>query len=190
MIQLLAVFLWLVNPAISGSVDEAEYIRLQSEMQMMADRKAWAGVETAYRRCVALKLALSFNDHLLGAYASQAKGDIAATRARLWAAHQLEEDKTVIDWMWSIDTSFAVVTLRADPADALSYHGNTFHPHMARILKVAQQLLTQGLPFEGYLLPGPYALGEIQFELATNSPGQQIDARTPVAGRSRRVSRR
>jgi hypothetical protein len=73
-------------PAYGGGSNEAERYRLQSEMDRLARRNVWKGVERTYTELLALEIALSTGDHLLGAQASQSRGEMLQAMERFAAA--------------------------------------------------------------------------------------------------------
>ena len=186
MLHFFTLLLWLISPTFADSYDEAEFVRLRSEMHMLAEREAWSGVEKAYAACDNLGGTFSFNDYLLGAYAAQARGDIKEARTRLWAAHQIQEDKEVIDWLWKIDTQYAKVVLRSNPDTPLTFLTGNFNPRLSMYLKQAQNSLNRTTEFIGYLPPGTYALGSTTFVLKTETPPLEVDQRTLSAKRLNR----
>jgi hypothetical protein len=190
MLHFILLFLGLVSSApANSSYESAEYVRLHSEMQMLAEREAWAGVEKSFIACKRLGVELSRQDYLLGAYSAEAQGNVAQTRDRLWAAHQLKEDPMVIDWLWSIDSTYARANLKADPEDELTYIGDVFDPRMPKILDHARKLIGTGVGFDGYLLPGSYTLGEVHFKVVLGGAIVQANTRT-VPKRKRRFVQR
>ena len=177
MLHLYLLIVWLGTPAMADPVANAEYFRLQSEMISLADRNAWTGVEKAFRACATLQPKLTFEDYLLGAFSAQATGDIHQTRERLWSAHQIKEDKTVIDWLWNIDTQYVQIRIRTNRDETLTYTGHDFYPQMPKLLKKAQETLNLTSQFQGYLLPGTYQVGNRTFDVDFDVFDQQIDTR-------------
>jgi hypothetical protein len=191
MFHFLFCLLWLVLPSHANPVSEAEYIRLQTEMRSFAKRNAWKGVEHSFQSCAEIKPTLEFDDYLLGAFAAQSSGDVKATRARLWAAHQLKEDKSVLDWLWNIDTTYVQVHIQAKPEDKLTYVGSDFYPQLPKMLQHAQKAFASGDGFNGYLLPGTYEIGALTFDVDFNTPKTRIDTRiSDLSYSARRISLR
>ena len=177
MLHFLFCLLWLVLPSHADPVSEAEYIRLKTEMKTLAKRNAWNGVEHAFQACSDIKPQLGFDDYLLGAFAAQSAGDVKATRERLWAAHQLKEEKSIIDWLWNIDTTYVQVHLKAKPDDQLTYVGSDFHPQLPLLIQTAQKAFSDNEDFNGYLLPGTYQIGTVTFDVDFDLPKTRINTR-------------
>ena len=171
------LLLCIGGPSFGGTVSEAETVRLRSEMKMLAKRDAWTGVERAFRAAHALHSELTFDDYLLGAFAAQALGYLATTRQRLLSAHALQEDKTVLDWLWNIDTEYVRVRLAANPSDALIYLDSAFHPQTRTILEFAQSSLMTSGHFDGFLPSGTYTLGGFTFDVGHDTGPVRIDTR-------------
>lgn len=177
MTLLFFLLLFTGAPCFGNTVSEAETIRLRSEMKMLAKRDAWTGVDRAFRAAHALQPKLTFDDYLLGAFAAQALGDMHTTRQRLMSAHALQEDKTVLDWLWNIDTEYVFVRLASKENDALIFMESAFHPQTRTILEFAQGTLHNTGVFEGYLPSGTYTLGDFTFDVDHESGPIRIDTR-------------
>ena len=102
----------------------AEYIRLSQEMERLAQRNAWSGVERAYVDCVETTHPMTITDHINGAHAARAVGDVAAEAKRLRAAkvvldategYELSVEKDLIEWIAEIDKNYTHVFLACDP---------------------------------------------------------------------------
>ena len=171
------LLLFMGAPTFGNTVSDAETVRLRSEMKMLAKRDAWTGVDRAFRAAHALQPELTFDDYLLGAFAAQALGDLATTRKRLLAAHALQEDKTVLDWLWNIDTEYVPVRLAANSSDGLIYLDSAFHPQTRTILEFAQGSLAETGRFDGFLPSGTYTLGGFTFDVGHDTGPVRIDTR-------------
>ena len=171
------LFLLVGTPCFGNTITEAETVRLRSEMKMLAKRDAWTGVDRAFRAADAIQPNLTFDDYLLGAFAAQALGDVHTTRQRLLTAHTLQEDKTVLDWLWNIDTEYVFVHLASKSTDTLIFLDSAFHPQTRTILEFAQGTLGEEGIFEGYLPSGTYTLGDFTFDVDHESGPIRIDTR-------------
>jgi len=93
-VLLLATILFLplfAVPSYAGEDVEAERYRLQAEMDRLARRNVWKGVERTYGELLALQVALTTGDHLLGAQASQSRGEMLQAMQRLQEAVKVGE---------------------------------------------------------------------------------------------------
>ncbi len=73
-------------PSSAGEDVNAERYRLQAEMDRLARRNVWQGVERTYGELIALGVPLTTNDHLLGAQASQSRGEMLQAMERFKSA--------------------------------------------------------------------------------------------------------
>ena len=174
------LILWISLPGVSyaSDADQAEHVRLSSEMRRLAQRNIWTGVERAYQESEALQTPLSFTDHVVGAHAAHARGDLATARERLMAAHRLKEDPMVLDWLWTIDTRFAQVELHTVPGKTLEFSVPVFQPDLNRVLEHAATSLQSSGSYAGLLPIGQYSLGGKTFEVTAGDYASRLDLRT------------
>jgi hypothetical protein len=143
-------------------VNQAEYNRLQQELEKLASRNAWAGVERTYNAMLATGARLGHDDHVSGAHSARALGDITAARNRLMAANEISEDREVLDWLWEIDASYGKVFVAADKGSKkidLRCSNMPFNPDQRKAVEFAQALVIEGGVFDGYLPQGHYTFG-------------------------------
>ena len=162
---------------------EAEHIRLSVEMERLAQRLTWNGVERKYLLLLELGVELNHSDHLHGAYAARELGDVAACYERLRAAAARDASKEVIDWLWDIDNNYGHVSLSTSPPRAaiLTMNELPFDPNQRRAVDAAVALVREDGTFSGLLPRGPYAFAGQSF---TVEPG--ISVRIEVSPRARR----
>jgi hypothetical protein len=152
----------------------AEYIRLSRSMQKLATKDHWDGVDHAYAKALATGVALSFQDHMTGAQASLARGDIGTARSRLLDAKAVQDDDPeVIEGLWAIDTGFAEVTLQAAPSAELEPTQMPFNQLYVRAIGFARASLEKEGIFQGYLPAGDYRLGGQGFKLVVREIGSE-----------------
>jgi hypothetical protein len=153
---------------------KAEYVRLSQEIASLAEKSHWEGVDRAYRKASATGIPLSFADHMAGASASLALGDVAAARDRLQGARALhDDDPDVIESLWALDTAFARVVLTAETGTALTVAAVPFQSDQARAIAFAAEKVAETGRFEGYLPAGRYTLGSVPFEVAVAESGAE-----------------
>ena len=178
LLPILPILLLLASsaPATASEVDRAEYIRLAGEIRGLADRQAWGGVERAYQAAVQTAHPLTFRDHLSGAHAASASGDMAAVRERLFQAHQIAEDHEVIDWLWSIDSEYGAVDLVADAGFALTATELAFDPIRSRSVTFAAKTLAETGTYQGLLPAGAYQVGDMVFFVTPGTEAARVSA--------------
>jgi hypothetical protein len=165
----------------------AEYVRLQQELEKLASRNAWAGVERTYTALVATSVPPTFQDHLYGAHAARALGDVTSARQRLLAANTIKEDREVLDWLWEIDSNYGVVYLAADAGTAeLAVEAMPFEPDAASAVTFAQGRIAETGLFEGYLPQGNYTFGPHAVKVQPRVQATRIDIRTGEAPKKKK----
>ncbi len=93
---------------------QAEHTRLAGEMQKLASRNAWMGVEKGYRSMQNLEtkgVFLTYDDHMLGAQSARALGSVTAVRERLVKAQAITPTNEVKIWLAGIDAVYESVNL-------------------------------------------------------------------------------
>jgi hypothetical protein len=185
---LFATLLWLVwlpgnRVHADDTVVEAEHVRLSVEIERLAQRQAWKGVERRYLQLLALEIQLTHADHMHGAYAARELGHVAACYDRLRAAADQDATKEVIDWLWNIDNNYGHVVLTTAPARAavLTMSDLPFDPNQRRAIEAAIVLVREEGTFTGMLPRGKYTFAEQSFSV---EPG--ISVRIEVSPRARR----
>ncbi len=86
--RLLSLFLlgWLVSTSAldaHAGAEEAERYRLQTELEQLARKGAWPGVERTYLELEKLNLEMTLNDYVLGAQAAIHEGDLVKALQRV-----------------------------------------------------------------------------------------------------------
>jgi hypothetical protein len=139
--------------------DQAEFVRLTEEVEKLAHRNAWAGVERTFLQLLETGITPSFDAWVSGAHASRAIGDVGACRTRLSAANELTEDREIVDWLWTIDAEYGKVFLACDqgknPA-SLDITTMPFNPDHQRAVEFAKAQVAEGCYLDGYLPQGVY----------------------------------
>ncbi|MBA2320910.1 MAG: hypothetical protein H0V89_07135 [Deltaproteobacteria bacterium] len=159
--------------------DRAEYQRLSEEMEKLVAKNAWMGVEKAYVQLVATGVSPSFADHVSGAHAARALGDVLATRNRLIAANTQREDRAVLDWLYEIDSNYNRVFLACDPSTrSIDPAAMPFDPNQKRSVELAQVAISDAGLFDGYLPAGEYQFGDMKIKVEPRVQSVSIDVRT------------
>jgi hypothetical protein len=168
------------DDAVSVAVpDRAEYQRLSEEIEKLVAKNAWVGVEKAYVALLATGVQPSFTDHVSGAHAARALGDVLGTRTRLVAANAQKEDRAVLDWLFEIDSQYNRVFLACDPESrVLEPAAMPFDPNQKRAVEFAQAAIADGGLFDGYLPAGEYQFGDMPIRVEPRVQSVSIDVRS------------
>ncbi len=143
--------------------DVAEYNRISQEIEKLATRNAWAGVERLWLELASTGVEPSFDDCVSGAHSARAIGDVHASRARLDRAHRIREEREIVDWMSEIDENYGSVELLCDlgrkPAE-LRIEAMPFMPQHRIAIEFAQKQVVEHCDFDGLLPRGDYEFVE------------------------------
>ena len=197
MFSVLTVLLCISSPAWAAESDEeeppvktessAEYVRLSHEMEKLATRNAWSGVERAFRRMEEHGAEPRFDDLVRGAHAAQALGDITSTRARLMKANAMVEDKEILNWLWDIDEHYGEVYLAGDLGKVeLACSQMPFNPVQAKAVEFAVQQVQDTGIYAGYLPQGSYTFATRSIEVQPRVQSVRMDLRTEEGMKERR----
>ncbi len=171
-VSLLAL-LALAGPAHAGKAEQrAEINRLLQEIDKLAEKNAWSGVERAYLKLVSLDRRSEKMDHdvhLLGATAAQARGDSWAVYQRLERAQRVESREQTLVWLATLKATNTRVKLEVSPLVRGELPLETIDaitdPTQVTVLQAAQAALNEKRYFEGLLPMGRYRFGDKRFDL-------------------------
>lgn len=170
------LLLW-VGLARATDVGEAEHIRLSGDIEQLASRQLWNGVERKYLELEKLGVELTYQDLVNGAYAARGIGNMSAAYDRLRRAAKLDGTREVIDWLSSIDMNYGPVELVCTPPrDAeLSTEEAPFDPDQRLAVEYATSTVKKEGTFKGLLPRGAYTFSGHEFKV---EPGisTRIDA--------------
>ncbi len=164
---------WLPVAAVAAPADDsAEVARLGHEMERLAARGAWDGVDRAYRAIEALRLrgaAVPASLHLLGAHASQARGQMSDTWKRLMEARKLEPVLATLEWLSRIEVAYGPVDLVArkgwEGFAVLEALDPGMAPDERSTIQAAKDALRDERRYNGLLPLGRYRVGDQTFEV-------------------------
>jgi hypothetical protein len=178
-----------VSPvSVAGESDEAERYRLQAEMDRLARRNAWKGVERVYKELEALG-DLSTNSHLLGSQAAQSRGEMLQAMQRLEVAvavgegseeateesgSGLADAKRALELFTSrygkvdisVDKSRISMLVRTD--------GMPFSAQERESIVHARDQVVEARVFQGLLPIGNYMIDGEKFEIVSSADWQMI----------------
>jgi hypothetical protein len=185
----------LVGPDASASVDVGigEYNRLSQELERLASKNAWAGVERTFQLLVETGVEPSFDDWVRGADAARARGDLAAAHSRLTAANAIREDRTVLEGLWDIDSRYGRVSLLCDADSYIELEPEhiAMDPDLLRSIEFAKARIHDGCRFVGLLPVGTYRFLDELVVVDPRVPPVQVDLRgIEIDRRTRRDLRR
>lgn len=186
-----AVFFFSAPTAMAGTPDvsQAEYVRLSAELQKLAVREAWAGVEATYSMLLETDQDLRFRDHFTGAQAASMLGDVTSARERLMKANTLGESRDAIEWLWTIDSTYTPVQLTAEEGVELRPLAMPFNPHEAKAVHFAMDQISESGDYTGLLPPGTYVLGTTHFEVARGGDKVEAHGAAPVVDKKKKKSK-
>ena len=152
--------------------DQAEQVRLGEEMRRLAKRNAWRGVDEAYREMLVLEargVVVNQPDHVLGADAAVALGDISAAYDRLKRSTKPRTTEDVAQRIAAIEEAFGSVTIVVEPkyvggAD-LTVAQMPFAADQRNAITKAQGAMIEARGYQGLLPYGDYTVGPRSFTL-------------------------
>lgn len=160
------------------NTESGEYQRLSEELAALASKSAWLGVERTFQQLLTTGVKPTFEQWIRGAEAARALGDAAAVRERLIAANALQEDRSVIEWLWDIDHRYGRVVLRCDMGShlALVPIDAGIDPDIRRAIEHATAQVHDACRFDGMLPAGKYKLYDVEF-VVIPSRTESVDLR-------------
>ena len=177
---MMGLLLWIAV-AFAGSREDAELERYVEDMNTLAERQTWPGVERSYEKILELEdVEIPREVHLTAASSARALGDMAAVLDRLKRAQAIKPNDEVGAWISSIEEDFAPVELRSVPPRELLLVPGTmpFEPDKRGAVELAALRLTEDGEFIGLLPVGVYTLHGQEFEVIAG-----VTTRVELSGR-------
>lgn len=174
------------SDALAGDVEVAEHRRLSEEMNRLATRGAWQGVDSRFMELLELEKkgeVLTYDEWFLGAQAAQNLGKMAACRKRLEGAVSQDPKDEATSWLAAIDAAYGPVNLRSldKESDAvLTAKAMPFVPDQRMAIEYAQSKLAKGRSFKGLLPAGSYTLssGDVSQDFTVEAgPGEPMQVK-------------
>jgi hypothetical protein len=169
----------LIAPVARGGEAEAERYRLQQELEKLAQRNAWSGVERIYTELVALDLPLTLEDHQLAGMAAMQRGEMLEAKIRLQKARQggeatpdpsspYQEVSRTLD---ELDGRYGMVHLLAleGTLPALLRDDPPFSTTEKQAIAFARAQFSEHRAFMGLLPVGVYKLDMQRFEVVAGA---------------------
>jgi hypothetical protein len=159
-----ALFFWSVSlfmAHLAHATDlerQAEHRRLGVEMDHLAQRHAWNGVEQSYRKLLELDIEPNHTERVLSAEAARQLGDLELCYSRLRAAAAVRPTVEIVDWLWQIDNTYGHVELTIPRGrDAVLVNKTPIEEAGAKkALEAAVDQLKRNGSFTGLLPAGSY----------------------------------
>ncbi|MFT7518923.1 MAG: hypothetical protein ACI9MC_001057 [Kiritimatiellia bacterium] len=175
----LVLALMVALPAVASN---AASVRLEHEMERLAQRNAWSGVERAFADLEATGEDPSTDALLLGAEAARFLGDAMTWRGRLLrAATAGAEVKVQLD---QIDANFAGAHIYGPLTRGaqLQRMSMPFDPDLRRAIVYAQEQVATSRDFTGLLPLGHYTINGQDLEIVGGAAQQQVLIPRPEGG--------
>lgn len=137
---------------------EAEHVRLSGDIEQLANRQLWAGVEKKLAELAKLGVEPSYEDLIHGAYAARALGNAQNAYDRLKVAARIKGTREVVDWLYTIDANYGHVELVATPPRGvtLAVAEVPFDPDQRVAVEAAADRVKKEGKFSGLLPRGSY----------------------------------
>ena len=165
--SLLLVLALSAHSAVAKDEAQAEHDRLSDEIELLAQRQVWSGVERKYRDLERLGTTPTVDDLMFGATAAREFGDVEDCYERLQAAAKLKEDKQIVDWLWDIDHNYGHVELLTTPSRSaeLSATEMPLDPNQRKAVEAAIASAEDDGVFVGMLPKGAYTFATQSFQV-------------------------
>lgn len=167
----------------AGASAEAERYRLAQELEKLAQRNTWTGVERTYLALVALGVPLGPSEHLLGSQAATQRGDTLVAMDRLALAVAAGTDAAA-DPVWqqaketleALQARFGKVDIVVVPPRfaALVRYDPPFAAQEREAIEVAREQLRTTQVFKGLLPIGKYMVDGLVFTVEPNAELLQV----------------
>ncbi len=157
----------VLTPSVSYAQEDklAESMRLVEEMNKLAGRNAWAGVERNYDKLVALKIELSFDVHYMGAQSARYLGKTWEVYERLERAKAIDPQEEIVSSMKAIDLAYGRVDITGNPRKitGLTRAAMPFAPDERKSIEWAKTVVLETGSFYGMLPAGQYGFESCDF---------------------------
>jgi hypothetical protein len=156
-----------VGTAHATDVGEAEHIRLSGDIDQLAGRQLWPGVEKKFLELEKLGVEMSYDDLMHGAYAARALGNTQNAYDRLKIAAKIKGTREVVDWLFTIDANYGQVHLIATPPRGVALVPTElpFDPDQRLCVEGSVERVRKEGTFDGLLPRGNYTFAGQEFRV-------------------------
>jgi len=175
-------------PAWAGTHEEGELARIIDDLESLAERQVWNGVNRRYEQIMALEgVSIPRDIHLTAALAARSLGDMHQTYLRLERAAELQRSEEIDSWMREIQEEYARVELVLEPARSVALEAEVmpFAPDQRQQVERAIAAMKQDGYFLGMLPEGIYFMGGERFEVISG-----VDTRVDLSLKELRLQKR
>lgn len=172
----------------AGTRDEGELLRIMDDLEGLAERQVWNGVDRNYTKLLELEdVSIPRDIHMTAAAAARALGDMNAAYERLERANAIERTEEVDSWLREIQETYAKVELVLEPARSVDLTAETmpFDPSQRQTVERAIESMKEDGYFLGLLPEGVYFLGGERFEVTAG-----VDTRVDLSLKELRQQKR
>ena len=165
-----------------AQADDAEVRRLSQNMEKLAQKNAWEGVERNYASIQALGGDVKPNVILLAAEAAKSRGDTSALIERLQAAVDAGAGPDAQAQLKTARNEFAQVELLCKGECPVLYPAvEPFRPDQRAAIALANTSVTESRSFSGYLPVGQYSFGHARMNVVPGNTPLRVEATTKAA---------
>lgn len=146
----------------------AEKMRLIEELNKLAAKNAWAGVERSYMALTELRVELAFEVHYMGAQSARYLGKTWEVYQRLERARAIDATEEVVTGMDAITGAYGKVHIKGDARKrpVLDRPSMPFATDQRLSVEWGKTVVTETGSFDGMLPEGTYAIqGCFEFEV-------------------------
>lgn len=185
LLALLPLALAIPSVASAGEREAAEHRQLSDDMERLAGKGAWEGVDRKFKELLELESkgeVITYEEWFLGAQAAQNIGDLALCRERLEGAVAADPRDEAVSWLEQIDATYGPVNVRSADKEAetsLTPAAMPFAPDQRRIVEIAQAEIAEKRAYDGLLPAGSYTLtaGGSSTEFTVTAGGELVEVR-------------
>lgn len=159
------------NAGSAWACDSAEQLRLSDEIQGLAQKNAWPGVERKYGDILKTKCDIASSIQLIAADSALNLGKTFERWERLAAANAVESTPEVAEAMAGIEAAYGRVHVRGDPRRRAPLLRDTmpFAPDQRKSIEWAQTVVEGTGSFKGMLPVGEYKVADKTFTVTAGA---------------------
>lgn len=156
----IALLLLLCAPLTAAAGGRAEADRLMMEMERLASKSAWKGVERTYTKLLSESKNLPAEAHLTAANAARQLGDATNASRRYLRAERVKPGSAG-NSLAQYRTAYGRLAVRRVEATCVSLTAavRPFDPTLAEAIRFAQDELSTTGAFDGLIPAGDYTVG-------------------------------